>query len=116
MRLTDIDAPTIEQLNSACGGVFNVIQDHCEATGLEAHLSVQTHLEGLEYGQMKLYIQLLGGSGTDLEDYAVALLEGSAKVIGWNLYLHDTVGSARANLNRANSKIPAVTAETRVLH
>jgi len=114
MRLTDIDAPTIEQLNSACGGVFNVIQDHCEATGLEAHLSVQTHLEGLKYGQMKLYIQLLGGSGA--EDYAVALLEGSAKIIGWNLYLHDTVGSARANLNRATSKIPADTADTRVLH
>ena len=109
MKLADIDSQTLEQLNNACGGVFSHIQDHCEARGLEAHLSVQTHFEGLTHGQMKLYIQLIGGM--EMEDYAVAKLEGSAKVIGWNLYLHDTVGSARANLARAESKIPQ-----RVLH
>ena len=113
MRLIDVDAPTLQQLNSACGGVFSVVLDHCEEVGLEAHLSVQTHLEGLEYGEMKLYIQLLGGH--DMEDYAVARLEGRAKVIGWNLYLHDITSSARSKLNSATAKVDKA-APKRVLH
>lgn len=114
MRLIDVDPPTLQQLNSACGGVFSVVLNHCEEVGLEAHLSVQTHLEGLEYGEMKLFIQLMGEQ--DMKDYAVARLEGSAKVIGWNLYLHDITSSAKAKLRSATVKIDKAAPPERLLH
>lgn len=112
MRLVDIDAATVAELDGACEGLFSNLKEHCAQHGYEAHLTVQTHLEGLPEGEMKLYIQIVGGM--DTLDYAVATLGGNAKVIGWNLYLHDTMASAKASITRATSAIEDH--EPRVLH
>ena len=103
MELTDIDSTTWRQLDNACGGVLGSLEAYCIANGCQASLTVQTHLEGLEKGQMKLFLQIVKDGET--ADYAVARMEGSAQIIGWNLYLHDIMESARNHLDRAVSKV-----------
>lgn len=103
MQVKDLSEGAFKALDQACGGVFKSLQAFCLATQCQAHLSVQTHLEGLEHDEMKLYVQVVHGDET--RDFAIAKLEGSAQLIGWDIYLHDRVDSARNYLDRANSKI-----------
>ena len=105
MRLIDIDAETRQELDTAAGGIFAELQVYCEVNRYEAHLTIQTHLDGLEKDEMKLYIQIVGGLET--LDYAVARLGGKAKIIGWNIYLHDTLASAKTSITRATDRFAA---------
>jgi len=103
MLIQDLLEGAFRALDTATGGVFSSLRAHCEAHGCEAHLSVQTRLEGLLDDEMKLYVQVVKGDET--KDFAIARLEGSAKIIGWDIYLHDRTSSARSYLTRANKKI-----------
>jgi hypothetical protein len=100
MKLSDIDEITLEKLG------ITWLHAYCEANGYEAHVSIQTHIEGLEKGEMKMFLQIVANGETI--DHAVARLVTSAQIIGWNLYLHDVMSSARSHLDSANAKIDAV--------
>lgn len=103
MKLSEIDERTFSRLDESCQGVLRTLRDHCIEHGREALITVQTHIEGLEKGEMKLFFQIVGNGETI--DYAVAKVYGSIQTIGWNIYLHNTLTSARSYLDRALSKI-----------
>jgi len=109
MQLREVSKAALQVLNDACDGLFDSVKDHCEAHGHEAHLSVQTHIEGLPHGEMKLHIQIVGAD--DTVDFATARMEGYAKIVGWDIYLTDTLASGKAHLNRANAKMAQAGAE-----
>ena len=98
MELTDIDESTLEELDNACGGVFSLLKEYCLAHDYKAHLTIQTHLEGLENGQMKMYITVVKDG--NVIDHAVGNMNAAAQIIGWNLYLHDILTSVRLGLSR----------------
>jgi hypothetical protein len=99
MRLSQIDVGTFITLDSACEGVLTSLQDYCASHSCEADLSVLTHLEGLEEGEMKLFLVIVKDRET--VDYAIARMEGSAQIIGWNIYLQDILESAKNHLDKA---------------
>ena len=106
MRLDAIDPDSLALLDRASDGVFSHVKAACQQTGAEAHLTVQTSLEGLPEGSMKLYIQVVSDGQT--EDWAIANLRGTELLkLGWNLYLQDKTESARSYLKRADSKLIA---------
>jgi hypothetical protein len=109
MQIQDLDQPTFRTLDDACGGTLQALLTLHESQGYEVHLSVQSHIEGLKDGEMKLYFQVISEGET--KDFAIARLNGSAQIIGWNIYLHDRLSSAKVNLNRANLKIDLETCD-----
>lgn len=62
-----------------------------------------TYLNGLPDHEMRLYVTALDDGGTQM--FAQAPLEGSARVIGWNLYLTERKLVIRESVARAVSKI-----------
>jgi hypothetical protein len=103
MQIQALSEGAFAALDTACNGIFGHLQDFCTTHRYQAHLTIQTHLEGLQKGEMKLYIQVTDGNET--KDFAIARLEGSAKIIGWDIYLHDRLDSAKSYLGRADEKI-----------
>lgn len=102
MNLSDIDDPSMALLDEATEGLFSSLRARCNAHGWEAHLTVQTSLEGLPDDTMKLFVVVTAGDQT--KDFSVGVIKGSLKTLGWNIYLHDRLNSARFHLNRATAK------------
>lgn len=109
MKLAEIDEAMLEGLDSAYDGVFSLLRMYCLTDGYEVHLTVQTHLEGLDEGQMMLYIQLLRGG--DTIDYTAVSMEGVVQEIGWNLYFRDSLSSVRTSLAGLLARIAAAEVE-----
>ncbi len=106
MKLDDIDDKTLEQLDAGSKGYFSRVKELCRTHDYEAHLTIQTDREGLEEGQMKLFVQIVKDG--DTVDYAVARLGGSGKIIGYNLYLADLMDCVRGGLDRGNKILDAL--------
>jgi len=100
MRLSDIDEGTLEILDQSCDGTISALQGYCFSQRCEAHVSIQTHLEGLERGEMKMFLQIVREG--DTVDYAIARMNAPAQTIGWNLYLADLLDSVRGRIDCAN--------------
>ena len=114
MQIQELDSKTLEALDTGNGTFRSLLTMH-ESYGYDIHLSVQTHLEGLPDGEMKLFIQIV--EGTETKDFAIARLVGAeAQIIGWNIYLHDRLSSARVNIGRANLKLDLETLERISVH
>jgi len=104
MKLTDVSKPMRDQLDLASDNLFTSLENYCLDNDCEVYLNVQTRLEGLEKGQMKLFVQIVDDG--DTLDYAVInLREGSAQLIGWNIYLDDVMESAKSHLASAHNNI-----------
>jgi len=106
MKLSEIDEQTFTELDDACGAVLSELRAYCLINECEAVLTVRTCLEDLPKGEMKLYLQIV--SDGDTVDYAVAKVRGSIQRIGWNIYLADTLESARSYVGRANERMAIV--------
>ena len=90
MLLRDLPPAARSTLDTGANGIFTALAHQYD----EVHLTIQTWMEGLPEGQVKLYITVLEGQQT--LDYAVASLGGSARVIGLQIYVADKLASARA--------------------
>ncbi len=102
MQYKDL-GPFQPALDSASGGLLSAFAAECERRGLEPHVYVLTHLEGLAEGEMKLCVHAIGPSGTKTQQ-SVPLGPGQHK-LGWNLYLHERTTAARKAIERANGRL-----------
>jgi hypothetical protein len=103
MLLHELSKPAFNLLDGASNGVLSALR----ARYPRVHLTVQTKLEGLPEGQMKLFISVEGET-----DYAIARLGGSALMVGWDIYLHDITQSVRQHVERIHETLDALEAET----
>jgi hypothetical protein len=99
MLLSDLPVLSRETLDSASDGLFtSLLYAHPEV-----HLTVRTQAEGLQEGEVKLYIMVLNGQ--EMADYAIASLGGAAKIIGLQVYISDKLASARARVAQVAADI-----------
>lgn len=92
-------------LNEATGGWLTICQELCKARGLDLHMSVQTHHEGLPRGQMKLCCQAFDADDKTALFFHVDLKGKRLQILGWNLYLHETFAQVRKDLSGAQDAL-----------
>ena len=96
----------MELLNNSTNNAFTRLRDSCDP-GDEIHVDVLTRLEGLPGDEMKLAVQVLDPGGKTRFFHSVGLT-GSARVIGWNLYLLDKTQGIRRSVRSALAKLDLV--------
>ena len=92
-------------LNEATGGWLDRCQELCKARGLDLHMSVQTYHEGLPDKQMKLCLHAFDGDENTALFFDVDLEGRTMRTLGWNLYLHEHLASAREHLQSAKAAL-----------
>lgn len=98
MLLKDLRPQARAVLDTASNGLFTRL-----CAFYSVHLTVQTHLDGLSEGVMKLYITILQKNGHT--DSAVCTLGGGAKMIGWEIFVQDRLESARARVAKIKDAV-----------
>jgi hypothetical protein len=106
MQVSKIPIGLLHALNEATRGKLKEIQDYCQSRQFELDVSCMTYLNGLPGQEMKLYVTATSEGGTEL--FIQAPLEGSARVLGWNLYLNEKAQAVRENVRKAVEKIEAL--------
>lgn len=105
MQASKIPKPLFTELDIASRGKLQEIQRHCEVQGWELDISCLTRLEGLPGREMKLTVTATHDGCTEL--FSQAPLEGSARILGWNLYLTEKASAVREGVRRAIRRIEA---------
>ena len=107
MRIADVADDLRQAFDTASGGTLRRLVTYCQAHGDDPHMMIQTPLDGLPDGTMKLLVQAF-----DVQDQTVLFfdcqLEGSAQILGWNLVLYETTTAARSFLASATKLIDQV--------
>jgi len=98
-KLGDYNA-ALDQLSE---GAYGRLRALCRERGWHLDLSVQTYLEGLGAGEMRLYFTGFDGDKTAL--FFWANLVGGGEILGWNLYLEEVTRSARDHLSEARDNL-----------
>ncbi len=93
-------------LDAASGGLLSAFAAECARRGLELHVYVLTHLEGLAEGKMQLCVHALDSDGTAAR--RTVSLGPLQHELGWNLYLHERTTSVRNHLARARERLDAL--------
>ncbi len=100
MNVLDIPRPLLDALDAAAGGRIGEVRRRCEAERWALDVTCVTHLEGLPEGDMKLRVTASDGARVTL--FLEANVEGSARVLGWNVYLTERMAEVRRSLAGAN--------------
>jgi hypothetical protein len=103
MYVQNVAQDLLQALDEACRGKLTEVWHYCRDRGWELDISTVTFLEGLPDKQMKLYCTGYGDGKTHL--FIQADLEGKARVLGWNLYLTETLAKAKGHIGDARKKI-----------
>jgi len=103
MYVQNVAQGLFQALDEACQGKLTEVWHYCRDRGWDLDISTVTFLEGLPDKQMKLCVTGLGEGKTHL--FIQADLEGKARVLGWNLYLTETLASAKGHIEEAGKKI-----------
>lgn len=98
MRIEDL-GELGQALDAAANGLLTALAARCERRGLELHIYVLTHLEGLPKGRMKLCIHAVGPDGT--ETLQSCDLGPAQRELGWNLYLKECTSKVRQAIRNA---------------
>lgn len=106
MRVSEI--PNLRAaLDDLLHGGLSQLQAMCDERGWDLHLLVQTEIEGLPNGQMKLAFHAFDGDKTAL--YVHVDLHGrDERILAWNIYLHECTSNARRHLESAQEAIQRV--------
>ena len=107
MKLSKLSEESFAKLDASCRGVLTTLRDYCIENQCEAHITAQTSIEGLAEDEMKLFFQIVRDN--EMIDYAIVKVYGSIQVIGWNIYLHDTLNSVKYHLNKGNAYLKMAT-------
>jgi len=98
-HLGDLSTP----LDAASGGLLAAFAARCERKGLELHVYVLTHLDGLPDGEMQLWVHAMGPDGTAARRGVP--LGPAQHALGWNLYLHERLSNVRSSLQQAHVQL-----------
>lgn len=100
-ELTDLG----RALDDATGGWLGRCQELCDQRALDLHMTVQTYHEGLPGKTMKLCFQAFDAQDNTKLYFDVDLEGKRLRTLGWNLYLHECMTSARKHLQGAQDSL-----------
>jgi len=103
MHVDNIPDSLFAALDTASRGILQDVRTYCQKNGHALDISVVTFLEGLPDKQMKLAVLATKDDKTTIWNQAP--LEGAARVLGWNLYLYETLNEAKGHLRKAQDNL-----------
>jgi len=103
MKTTDISSGLLQAFDQASNGNLGRFLEACAIYRFEADLSVQTHLDGLPEGDMRLLVSVFRSDQTVV--FFTIPLEGSAQILGWNLVIDEAVKQAKKSVEKAQQHL-----------
>jgi hypothetical protein len=103
MHVEKIPELLFQALDEASRGLLAKVKLYCQQEGYELDISVVTFIEGLPDKQMKLTV--LATKDDETVIWNQAPLEDSARTLGWNLYLYETMAEAKGHLRKAQRNL-----------
>jgi hypothetical protein len=110
MYVEKIPEGLFQALDEASRGALTNVRLYCQREGCELDISVVTFLDGLPDKQMKITVLATKDGKTVI--WNQASMEDSARVLGWNLYLYDTMADAKSHLRKAQRNLELLEATT----
>jgi len=103
MYIEKIPEALFQALDEASRGALTTVRLYCRREGCDLDISVVTFLEGLPDKEMKLTVLATKDDKTVIWNQAP--LEEAARILGWNLYLYETMSDAKGHLRKAQRNL-----------
>jgi len=97
-----------QSLDEATDGAVYACAHVCRENGWKPRGFVQTHLDGLPHGQMRLILYGIDPQSDAIKYFDTARLEGEAQTTGWNLKLYELTSGVRRGLRRIRAGLDEI--------
>ncbi len=94
-----------ELLDRATDGAIYAMTEVCDRAGWRPRAFIQTSLDGLPDGQMRLICYGVDEDTEQVRYFETAAIEGEAQLAGWNMRVAQLLDGVRKGLKRAERGI-----------